>query len=64
MADPDPQISGEGGGGGGGGGGGLSDPDIRGGGPSQKTIFSALRASVWSKDKGGRTPGPLLWTRH
>ena len=28
----------------------------RGGGQSQKEFFSALRASVWSKNKGG--PGP------
>ena len=28
------------------------------GGGAPKTIFSALRASVWFKNKGGRTPGP------
>ena len=35
-----------------GGGGGHSDPEIRGGGVS-KNCFSGLRASVWSKNKGG-----------
>ena len=34
------------------GGGGHPDPEIREGG-SQKNFFSALRASVWFKDKGG-----------
>ena len=34
---------------------GHSDPDIRGGSGLQK-FFSALRASVWSKKKGGRAP--------
>ena len=34
-------------------GGGHPDPKIRGGGrPVSKKIFSALRASVWSKNKG------------
>ena len=45
-----------------GGGGG-----IRGGGwvcPGLKTFFSAFRASVWSKNKGGGIPGPLPWIRH
>ena len=37
-----------------GGGGGHPDPEIRGV-VSQK-FFSALRASVWSKNKGGRNP--------
>ena len=50
------------------------DPDlqIRGGGGGgekrraqcQKKTFSALRASVWSKNKGGGPPGPLPWIRH
>ena len=31
---------------------------------SPKMFFSAPRASVWSKNKGGRTPGPLPWIRH
>ena len=38
--------------GGGGGGGGHPDPEIRGGAVLKK-VFSALRASVWSKSKGG-----------
>ena len=32
-----------------------------------RQIFSALRASVWSKNKGGGeggSPGPLPWIRH
>ena len=54
---------------GGGGGGGKPDPEKRGGPPpppiqtlrngeaqSPKNIFSALRTSVWSKNKGGRAP--------
>ena len=40
----------------GGGVAGHSDPEIRGGSGLQK-FFSALRASVWSKKKGG--PGPF-----
>ena len=36
-----------------GGGGGHPDPDMWGKGRSQKIFFSALRASVWSKNKGG-----------
>ena len=44
---PDPEIMGRGGGGGGR------------GVPVSKTIFSALRASVWSNNKGGGgPPGP------
>ena len=39
-----------------GGGGGHLDPEIRGG-TVFKTFLSALRASVWSKNKGG--PGLL-----
>ena len=36
---------------------GHPDPDIRGGGPvSKKKTFSALQASVWSKNNGGRAP--------
>ena len=50
VADPDPQISG------GGGGVGHPDPETSGGGGLQKKVFSALRASVWYKNKGG--PGP------
>ena len=40
----------------GGGGGGHPDPEIREGSP--KTFFSALWASVWSKNKGGVGPSP------
>ena len=39
-------------GGGGRVGGGHLDPEIRGA-RSQKKLFSALRASVWSKNRGG-----------
>ena len=55
MADQDLQISGR---------PGHPDPEIRGkgggGGAVSKKIFSALRASVWSKNKwgGGGGPGP------
>ena len=41
MADPDKE---------GGRGGGHPDPEIRGGG-NLKIFFSALRASVWAKNK-------------
>ena len=41
--------------GGGEGGGGHLDPEIRGA-RSQKKFFSALRASFWSKNKGGAGP--------
>ena len=58
LADPDLQMRK-----GGGGGGSHPDPEIRGG-SLQKTNFSALLASVWSKDRGGRPPGPLSWIRH
>ena len=39
----------------------MTKPDLQirrgvGGGRSQKEFFSALRASVWSKNKGGRVP--------
>ena len=52
MADLDLQVKG------GGGGGGHPDPEISGGGgAASKNFFSALRASFWSKNKGGgRTP--------
>ena len=40
-----------------------SDPEIRGG-PVSKKIFSALLASVWSKNKGGGPSGLLPWIRH
>ena len=40
----------------------MSDPDLEirwgGGGRSPKNIFSALRVSVWSKNKQGAGPGP------
>ena len=49
-ADPDLQIRV----GGGGGRAGHPDPEIEGG--SDKKFFSAPRASIWSKNKGG--PGP------
>ena len=56
----------------------VPDPDleIRGGGGSSRPLdkgeggvvlaknFSALRASVWSTNKGGAPPGPLAWIRH
>ena len=45
VADPDLQIRG---------GGGHPDPEIRGGGGVKKKFFSALRASVWAKNKRGR----------
>ena len=50
VANPDLQERGE---------PGHPDPEIRkwkGGGGRSPTLFSALRASVWSKNKGGRTP--------
>ena len=54
VADPDFQRRGAGGGG-----GSHLDPQIReGGGRSPKKIFSALQASVWSKNKGGGGAGP------
>ena len=59
MADPDLQIRGwrEG--------GVHPDPEIAGGGGlSQKHFFSALQASVRSKNKvggGAGSPGPLPW---
>ena len=63
VADSDLQIRG---------GNGHPDPEIwRGGGglkkkfrpPPQKKKISALRTSVWSKNKGGGPPGPLPWIR-
>ena len=57
VADADLQIRG---------GWGSSNPGIRGeGGARLQKIFSALWASVWSKNKGGvGPPGPLTWIRH
>ena len=60
MADPDLQIRGWGGGEG----GVHPDPEIAGGELSQKHFFSALQASVRSKNKvggGAGSPGPLPW---
>ena len=52
VVDPDLQIRG---------GAGHPDPEIRGA-PGLKKYFSALRASVWSKNKGGpEAPRPLPW---
>ena len=53
MADPDLQITG--------GGGVHPRPEIREGegGRPPKKIFSALRASFWSKNKGGSRAPPL-----
>ena len=48
------------GGGGGEGGGGHPDPEISGEGGGHNKFFSALRASVWSKNKGGGGRAPLL----
>ena len=44
-------------------GGGLLDPEIRGEGDrtQKKVFFSALWASVWSKNKRG---APIPWIRH
>ena len=60
VADPDLQVRG--------GGGGHPDPEIMGGGGGLQTnFFSALRASVWSKNKGmpgpPGPPGPFPWIR-
>ena len=49
MADPNLQIRGEGG-------PGHPDSEIRGRGPVLKIFFLALRASFWSKNKGGQAP--------
>ena len=47
VVDPDLQIRG---------GPGYPDYEIRGRGPVSKLFFSALRASFWSKNKGGQAP--------
>ena len=47
VADPDLQIRG--------GGGGHPDPEIRGG-PASKKMFSAVRVSFSSENKGGWPP--------
>ena len=47
LADSDLQVIG----------GGHPEPEIRRG-PGLQKIFLALRASVWSKNKGGRGPSP------
>ena len=66
LADPGLQIRG-----GGRVGDGHLDPEIGGPGLKKKKFFSALRASVWFKNKGGGgggraggPPGPLPWIRH
>ena len=53
VADPDLQMRG-------GGRNGHPDPEIRRGTISKKKI-SAIRVSVWSKNKAGGTPRPLPW---
>ena len=62
LADPDLQIRRVGGG------AGHPEPEIRAGPRLKKNIFSALRASFWSKNKvrggGSRAPGPLPWIHH
>ena len=51
VADTDLQITGE---------GCHPDPEMGGGGAGLKNFFSALRASVWSKNKReAGLPGPL-----
>ena len=57
MAHPDLQV---GGGGGLGGGGGHPDPDLRRGPGLKKKTFSALWASVWSKNRGWGGGGASL----
>ena len=42
------------------GGGGHPDPKIRGDPLPPKNFFRPLRASFWSKNKGGGAPGPLV----
>ena len=57
VADPDLEIRGP----------RSSRPRHKGcvvGGGGLKNKFSALLASVWSKNKEGATPGPLPWIRH
>ena len=62
VADRDLQISEWGGGGVG---GSYPDSEIRGARWSQNKYFSALRASFWSKNKGGGLASrPLPWIRH
>ena len=41
-----------------------SRPRHKGWGGGLKKKFSALLASVWSKNKGGAPPGPLPWIYH
>ena len=53
VLDPDLEIRGRGGGGGG---VGVIQTLRQGGGRSPKKIFLALRASFWSKNKGGAAP--------
>ena len=53
MAVPDPDLEVRGGRG-----DGPPDPEISGGGAVFKKFFSALRVSVWSKNKGGPRPLP------
>ena len=54
MPDPDLEMGKK---------GGLVIQTLRKEGRSPKTFFWALRASVWSKNKG-RAPGPLRRIRH
>ena len=56
LADPDLHIMGVGGG------AGHPEPEIRAGPRLKKNIFSALRASFWSKNKvgWGAEPGPRV----
>ena len=42
----------------------TSRPLDRGGRGLKKNFFSILRASVWSKNKGGGPLGPLPWILH
>ena len=57
VADPDRHIRGRGWG------GWSSTPWDNGGPGLQNSLLSALRASVWSKNKGGPPSGPLPWIR-
>ena len=56
VMDPHLQLRGEG--------HGHPDPVIRGGDPVAKKIFSALRAPVWSKNRGGWAPWAFSWICH